>query len=132
MQAFTCPIVARSWGQGGMASTVTLHVCWMWLVIFKLLLSGSKVDFIKEYKAVDPEATRQEINQAWEREAEEKQQQREAEEKQQQREAEERRQLRIQEIIQNKSLTSEQRKHALAAFGSALSIPEIKGISLFS
>ena len=110
-----------------MASTVTLHVYWMWLVMYKLLLSGSKVDFIKEYKAVDPEATRQEINQAWEREAE-----REAEEKQQQREAEERRQLRVQEIIQNKSLTSEERKHALAAFGSALSIPEVKGISLFS
>ena len=38
------------------------------------------------------------------------------------------RQLWIQEIFQNESLTSEERKQALNALGSAISTPEIKGV----
>ena len=75
------------------------YISWLSFLFYPIFFAGSKVDFIKEYKAVDPDATREEINTAWkqQREAEERRQRYEAEEKQReaeekQREAGERRQ----------------------------------------
>ncbi len=93
----------------------------------------SKAEFIKRYKEADPGATRDDIDEAWKEELEEKRQQRELEEKRQQRELEEKRQQReleerrqqrelrqqrVQEVLQDKNLTDGRRSEALVALGA--------------
>ena len=65
-----------------------------------------------------------------EREAEEKRQEREAEEKRQEREAEEKRQQRVQSILQDKLLSSQQCKKALAALGGPKSEQGLLSLAL--
>ena len=65
-----------------------------------------------------------------EREAEEKRQERKAEEKRQEREAEEKRQQRVQSILQDKLLSSQQCKKALAALGGPKSEQGLLSLAL--
>jgi hypothetical protein len=91
-----------------------------------------KFEFIARYKEADSNASPDVINAAWQehleekqrereekqREREEKQREREREEKQREREREEKRLQHIQNVLQNKTLASNERSEALAAIGA--------------